>query len=295
MRERKGPGPGSGLGPGSGKAPGSGSGKSPSMGSVSDSSKSPGPDSMNDEDSGQIEGRNAIMEAIRAGVTIDKVYISKGDIDATLKHIASTARAAGAVVVEADKRKLDAMSATGAHQGVIAVAASIEYVEITDILQVAEEKGEAPMIALCDEISDPHNLGAIIRTCEAAGAHGVIIPKRRSAGVTATVAKASSGAVYSMAIARVTNLNSAIAELKKAGLWVYGASADGNSLLWETDLRGPAVIVVGSEGSGISRLVRENCDYVVNIPMRGKLSSLNVSVSAALLLYEAVRQRMGQA
>ena len=243
------------------------------------------------EDQGIIEGRNAIIEALRAGVTIDKVFIAKGDTDATLGHIASSARAAGTVVVDADRRKLDSMSITHAHQGVIAIASCVEYVMIDDILDNARQKGEPPLIIICDEISDPHNLGAIIRTCEAAGAHGVIIPKRRNAGLTATVAKASSGAVYHMSIARVTNLTTAIGELKKAGVWVYGASAGGNTELWQADLKGPTALVIGSEGAGISRLVSENCDFSVSIPMCGKLKSLNASVSAAVLLYEAVRQR----
>jgi len=243
------------------------------------------------ENEGIIEGRNAVMEAFRSGVNIDKVLIAKGETDSTLKHIASTARTAGAVVIEADRRKLDSLSETKSHQGVIAMATYGEYVTIDDILEIAKNKAEEPLIILCDEISDPHNLGAIIRTCEASGAHGVIIPKRRSAGLSATVAKASSGAVFHTAIARVTNITSAIKELKKAGVWVFAASADGDRTLWETDFTCAAALVIGSEGAGISRLVSENCDHKVSIPMDGKLSSLNASVSAAVLLYEAVRQR----
>jgi len=242
-------------------------------------------------DSDIIEGRNAVIEALRAGVTINKVFIAKGDADSTLWHIASRARDAGAAVVEADRRKLDLMSQTHAHQGVIAIAACAEYATIGDILDRARQKGEAPLIVICDEISDPHNLGAIIRTCEASGAHGVIIPKRRSAGLTATVAKASSGAVYHSVIARVANLTAAIGELKKAGVWVFGASVGGETPLWQADLKGPAALVIGSEGAGISRLVGENCDFSVSIPMFGCVRSLNASVSAAILLYEAVRQR----
>ena len=244
-----------------------------------------------DNDSGMIEGRNAVVEALRAGVVIDKVFIAKGETDSTLLFIASSARGAGAVVVEADRRKLDSMSMTHAHQGVIAQAACTEYVSVSDILEIALLRDEAPLIVICDGITDPHNLGAIVRACEAAGAHGVIIPKRRSAGLTASVAKASSGAVYHMAIARVTNLSSVIDELKNAGVWVYGASADGDSPLWESDLTGAAAFVIGSEGAGISRLVGEKCDVSVRIPMHGKISSLNASVSAAVLLYEAARQR----
>ena len=240
---------------------------------------------------GVIEGRNAVTEALRAGVAIDKVFILKGDSDRALRYIASTARASGAVVVDADRRKLDSMSVTNAHQGVIAQTAGVEYSSIGDMLDLARQRGEPPLIVLCDEITDPHNLGAIIRSSEAAGAHGVIIPKRRSAGLSATVAKASSGALYNIAIARVTNLKSAISELKKAGAWVYGASPGGKTALWEIDLTGSAVIVIGAEGAGISRLVGESCDFTVSIPMRGKIASLNASVSAALLLYEAIRQR----
>ena len=240
---------------------------------------------------GVIEGRNAVTEALRSGVNIDKVFIAKGETDATLRHIASTARAAGIVVVDADKRKLDTMSITGSHQGVIAIAAFAEYVTIEDILKCAESKNEKPLIIICDEISDTQNLGAIIRSCEAAGAHGVIIPKRRSAGLNATVAKASSGAIFHIAVARVPNLTAAIKELKKAGVWVFAASPDGDKTLWETDFTCPVAIVIGSEGTGISRLISENCDFKVNIPMSGKLSSLNASVSASLLLFEAVRQR----
>ena len=244
-----------------------------------------------DQDSGVIEGRNAVIEALRAGVVIDKVFIAKGETDSTLLFIASTARGAGAVVVDADKRKLDSMSTTHSHQGVIAQAACTEYVSVSDIVDIARQRGEAPLIVLCDGISDPHNLGAIIRSCEAAGAHGVIIPKRRSAGLTATVAKSSSGAVYHMAIARVTNLTAAIEELKNAGVWIFGASVDGRSSLWECDLTGAAAFVIGSEGAGISRLIGEKCDISIRIPMYGSLSSLNASVSAAIVVYEAIRQR----
>ena len=244
-----------------------------------------------DGSEGVIEGRNAVLEALRAGVAIDKVFIAKGETDSALRFIASTARAAGAAVSDTDRRKLDSMSFTNAHQGVIAMAACTEYSTVADMLEIARQRGEAPLIVLCDEISDPHNLGAIIRTCEAAGAHGVIIPKRRSAGLTATVAKASSGAVYHTAVARVTNLTTVIKDLKKAGVWVFGATAGGGTPLWQADLKSPAALVIGSEGSGISRLVGENCDAEIGIPMYGRLSSLNASVSAAILLYEAVRQR----
>ena len=242
---------------------------------------------------GIIEGRNAVIEALRAGVTIDKVYIARGEVDPTLGHIASTAREKGVVVVEADRRKLDGMSVTHAHQGVIAMAAVREYATVEDILSIAREKGEPPLVVVCDELSDPHNLGAVIRTAECAGAHGVIIPKRRSAGLTAIVAKTSAGAVAHVPVARVANLPSLLKELKEEGLWIFGTAADGTTRLYDADLKGPAAIVIGSEGEGMGRLVRENCDFLVSIPMRGKLNSLNASASAAILLYEAVRQRLG--
>ena len=244
------------------------------------------------EADGIIEGRNAVIEALRAGTAIDKIYLQKGEADKTLGHIASRARAAGAVVVEADKRKLDAMSRTHAHQGVIALSAVREYAGVEDILQAARDKGEAPLLVICDELSDPHNLGAVIRTAECAGAHGVIIPKRRSAGLTAVVAKTSAGAVAHVPVARVPNLPALLDDLKKRGIWVFGTAADGTTALYDADLKGPAAIVIGSEGSGMGRLVAERCDFLVSIPMRGKLNSLNASAAAAILLYEAVRQRL---
>ena len=245
------------------------------------------------EADGVIEGRNAVIEALRAGENIDKIFIQKGETDKTLGHIASTARAAGIVVVAADKRKLDGMSRTHAHQGVIALAAMREYVSVEDILEKAAEKGEKPLIVICDEISDPHNLGAIIRTAECAGAHGIVIPKRRSAGLTAVVAKTSAGAVAHMPVARVANIPSLIKDLKKQGVWVFGTAAKGTTNLYEADLKGAAAIVIGSEGDGMTRLAEENCDFLVSIPMKGKLNSLNASAAAAILLYEAVRQRLG--
>ena len=240
---------------------------------------------------GIIEGRNAVIEALRAGTAMDKVYIAKGETDATLGHIASTARGKGIVVVEADRRKLDTMSVTRSHQGVIAVAAVREYASVADILQAARDKNEPPLVVVCDELSDPHNLGAVIRTAEAAGAHGVIIPKRRSAGLTAIVAKTSAGAVSYLPVARVANLTALLRELKEEGLWVFGTAADGSTSLYQADLKGPAAIVIGSEGNGMSRLVREQCDFLVSIPMRGQVNSLNASAAAAVVLYEAVRQR----
>ena len=244
------------------------------------------------EADGIIEGRNAVIEALRAGTAMDKIYLAKGETDKTLGHIASKARAQGIVVVEADRRKLDGMSRTHAHQGVIALAAVREYVSVDDILADAAAKNESPLIVVCDEISDPHNLGAIIRTAYCAGAHGVIIPKRRSAGLTSVVAKTSAGAVSHMKVARVPNIPALLKDLKKQGIWVFGTAADGTTGLYQADLKGPAAIVIGSEGDGMTRLAAENCDFLVSIPMKGDLNSLNASASAAILLYEAVRQRM---
>lgn len=242
-----------------------------------------------------IEGRNAVIEALRAGRPIDKIYIAKGETDKTLGHIASKARERGIPVSDADRRKLDAMSLTHAHQGVIAIAALKEYCTVEDILAIAKERGEAPFIVACDELSDPHNLGAVIRTAECAGVHGIIIPRRRSAGLTSIVAKTSAGAVEHMAVARVANLSAALKGLKDKGLWIYGTAAEGTSELWKTDLKGAVCIVIGSEGEGMSRLTSECCDYLVSIPMRGQVSSLNASAAAAVLIYEALRQRGAEA
>ena len=260
------------------------------MRDMKDTARRPLPDAEAD---GIIEGRNAVIEALRVGTAIDKIYLAKGETDKTLGHIASKARDAGIVVVEADRRKLDAMSRTHAHQGVIALAAVREYATEESILAAAAEKGEPPLLVVCDEISDPHNLGAILRTAECAGAHGVIIPKRRSAGLTAVVAKTSAGAVAPVPVARVPNLPALLKELKEEGVWVCGTAAYGTTSLYQADLKGPAAIVIGKEGEGLSQLVRKNCDVMVSIPMKGKISSLNASAAASILLYEAVRQRIG--
>jgi len=246
-----------------------------------------------DLDEGVIIGRNAVIEALEAALTIDKIYIAKGEVDNTLGHIASRARDTGSVVVETDRRKLDAMARGRAHQGIVAQAAVKAYVELEDILEIAKERGEAPLVVLCDELSDPHNLGAVIRTAEAAGAHGIVIPKRRSAGMTQIVQKTSAGAVSHLPVARVPNMVAAIKTLQEAGLWIYGAAMKGEQTLWETDLTGPLAFVIGSEGGGLGRLVAEHCDFQIRIPMVGKVGSLNASVSAALLVYEAIRQRTG--
>ncbi len=243
---------------------------------------------------GQLEGRNALNEALRSGRTIDKVFIASGETDRALQRLAAQAKDAGAVIVPVDRRKLDMMSLTRAHQGVIALAAAREYSTIEQILACAQEKGEAPLLVICDELTDPHNLGAILRSAECAGAHGVIIPKRRSVGLTAVVAKASAGAIEYMKVARVTNINAAIESLKKQGVWIFGTAAEGSIPMYQADLTIPAAIVIGSEGDGMSRLVEKNCDVTVHIPMRGNITSLNASAAASILLYEAVRQRLNK-
>ena len=239
------------------------------------------------------EGRNAVMELLRAGRTVDKLFVAP-DQNGRMADIIALAKKSGAVVTQVDRRKLDAMSETGVHQGVIAQAAAHEYVSIDDILQVARDRGEQPLILVCDGLTDPHNLGAVIRSAETAGAHGVVIPKRRSVGLTATAAKASAGVIEHIGVARVTNLAAAIDELKENGVWVFGADAGGDKQLYEADFAGAAAIVIGSEGNGLSRIVHDKCDFIVSIPMKGKVNSLNASAAAAVLLYEAVRQRLGE-
>ena len=240
-----------------------------------------------------LEGRNAVQEALAAGRPIDKLYIAAGETDRALARLAAMAKEAGAAVVETDRRKLDQLSATGAHQGVVAMVAAHAYATVDEILENAKSRGEAPLIVLCDDLSDPHNLGAIIRTAECAGAHGVIIPKRRSAGLTSIVGKTSAGAVSYLPVARVPNIPALLKELQQQGVWIFGTAAEGATSLYEADLKGPAAIVIGSEGDGMGRLVREGCDFLVSIPMKGCISSLNASAAAAILLYEAVRQRLG--
>ena len=245
-----------------------------------------------EEVEGQLEGRNALQEALKSGRTIDKVFVAAGDTDKGLQRLAAQAKEAGAVVGPLDRRKLDAMSTTRSHQGIIALAAAHVYYTIDDILEEAASRGENALIVICDELSDPHNLGAIMRSAECAGAHGVIIPKRRSVGLTATGAKASAGAVEYMKVARVTNITAAIQELKDKGVWVFGTAAEGSIPMYKADLTGPTAIVIGNEGDGMSQLVRKNCDVMVHIPMKGKISSLHASAAASILLYEAVRQRL---
>ena len=242
-----------------------------------------------------LVGRNAVSEALRSGRTMDKVFVASGDnTDHGLRRLMSQAKEAGAVISMVDRRKLDQMCNHGTHQGIIAYAAAHEYATVEEILQRAADQGRVPLLVICDELSDPHNLGAILRTAECAGACGVIIPKRRSVGLTAVVAKTSAGAIEYMPVARVSNIVNTIRDLKQQGVWVCGTAADGATSLYEADLTGPTAIVIGSEGQGMSRLVAESCDYLVSIPMQGKISSLNASAAAAILLYEAVRQRSSQ-
>ncbi|MCL1829359.1 MAG: 23S rRNA (guanosine(2251)-2'-O)-methyltransferase RlmB [Oscillospiraceae bacterium] len=244
-----------------------------------------------DTDEGIIEGRNAVTEALRAGRPIDKIYIAKGDVDKTLWNIALKAREAGVVVIETDRRKLDNMCKTAAHQGVIAKAAAREYCTPADILAVAKTRGEVPFVVACDGINDPQNMGAIIRSAECAGVHGVIITKRRSVGLTAAVGRASAGAVEHMAVARVASLPSTLNELKSNGLWIFGTSVTGRHKLWKTDMKGPICLVIGSEGGGMGRLVTKCCDFSVRVPVTGKVASLNASAAAAVTIYEIMRQR----
>lgn len=238
-----------------------------------------------------IAGRNAVMEALRAGRPLDSVLIAKGDRSGSLMALTAKCRERGIPVKEVDSRKLDALCGPN-HQGIAAVAACREYATLDDLFAAAQEKGEPPFLVICDELEDPHNLGAVVRTAEAAGAHGVVIPKRRSAGLTAAVYKASAGAVEYLPVARVSNITETIREMKKRGVWVYGLDMDGGT--WcQTDLTGAVALVVGSEGKGISRLVREQCDGILSLPMHGSINSLNASVACGILLYEAARQRDG--
>ena len=238
----------------------------------------------------QLEGRNAVLEVLKSGRDIEKIIVQKDNVEGTIRRIAGMARERGIVVQEAARQKLDEMSQTKNHQGVIAIVSEHEYAEVDDILRSAAEKGEKPFIIILDNITDPHNLGAVIRTAECAGAHGVIIPKRRSVGLTAVVGKTSAGALEYMPVARVTNIARTIEELKKQGVWVACADMDGEDY-YDASLDGAIALVIGSEGEGVSRLVKEKCDFTVSIPMYGKISSLNASVAGALLMYEVVRQR----
>ena len=240
-----------------------------------------------------IEGRNAVTEAFRSGKTIDKLFVLDGCQDGPVRTILREAKKHDTIINFVAKERLDQMSETGKHQGVIAIAAAYEYAEVEDILALAAEKGEAPFIFLLDNIEDPHNLGAIVRTANLAGAHGVIIPKRRAVGLTATVARTSAGALNYTPVAKVTNLSKTIEELKKQGMWFVCADMGGESM-YRLNLTGPIGMVIGNEGEGVSRLVKEKCDYVASIPMKGDIDSLNASVAAGVLDYEIVRQRLGE-
>lgn len=240
-----------------------------------------------------IEGRNAVIEAFRSGKTIDKVYILDGCQDGPVNTIKREAKKQAAIIKYVTRQRLDQMSETGKHQGVIAVAAAYSYAEIEDMFSLAEQKGEPPFLLLLDNIEDPHNLGAIIRTANLAGAHGVIIPKDRAAGLTAVVARTSAGALNYTPVARVTNLSRTIKDLKEKGMWFVCADMDGTAM-YDLNLTGPIGLVIGSEGEGVSRLVKENCDMTASIPMKGDIDSLNASVAAGVLAYEIVRQRIGK-
>lgn len=238
----------------------------------------------------KIEGRNPVSEAVKAGRNIDKIYVRRGNIHGSIIPIIAMAKEKGISVVQADGKKLDEMSETGAHQGIIALCAAAEYATVDDILKIAEEKGEKPFIVILDKIADPRNLGSIIRTANCAGVHGIIISKHDSASLTAVCAKASAGAVEYTPVARVSSIAKTIDELKKKNIWVTATDASGETELYDADLKGAVAIVIGSEGEGISRLVLEKCDFKVKIPMKGNVNSLNASVAAALFIYEAVRQ-----
>ncbi len=235
-------------------------------------------------------GRNALRELLASGRSVDKVLVQRGERDGSIGELIRTAREMKIPVTECDKAKLDSLTNHARHQGVVAFAAEREYASIADLLAYADERGEKPFLIICDGVEDPHNLGAIIRTADCVGAHGVIIPKRRSVGLTSTVSKASAGAIEHVRVAKVTNLASAIDELKEAGVWIYAADMDGETY-WNTDMRGSMALVVGSEGFGISRLVKEKCDFVLSIPLWGQVNSLNVSNAAAVLMCEAAKQR----
>ncbi len=238
----------------------------------------------------KIEGRNAVLEAFRSGKTIDKLFVLEGCKDGPVQTILREAKKRDTIVNFVAKERLDQLSLTGRHQGVIALAAAYAYGTVEDMLKISEEKGEPPFLILLDNIEDPHNLGAIIRTANLSGAHGVIIPKRRAVGLTAVVAKTSAGAVNYTPVAKVTNLSNTIAELKDKGMWFVCADMGGTPM-YDLDLKGPIGLVIGSEGEGVSPLVKKNCDFVASIPMKGDIDSLNASVAAGVLAYEIVRQR----
>ena len=238
----------------------------------------------------RVFGRNAVRELLASGRDIDKIYVSGGEREGSILRLIGEARERRIPIVECDRRKLDLLAAGGVHQGIVAVAAEVAYASVDDMLALAEERGEKPLIVLADGIEDPRNLGALLRVAECAGAHGVIVPKRRAVGLTALVAKTSAGAIAHLPVARVTNLSVAIEELKERGFWIYAADMDGGAY-YETDLSGSVALVLGSEGEGVSRLVKEKCDFIVSIPLYGRVNSMNVTSAAAVILSEAARQR----
>jgi 23S rRNA (guanosine2251-2'-O)-methyltransferase len=239
-----------------------------------------------------IEGRNAVIETLRGDTTIEQILVAKGDTAGSISVVMALAKEKGVVVKEVDRKKLDAMSATGAHQGVIALVTPFKYSEVEDILELASKKGEKPFIIVLDEIEDPHNFGSIIRTAEVCGAHGIIIPKRRNVGVTPVVYKSSAGAAAYMKVAKVTNINTVLDELKEKGMWIYGADMAGENYCFDVDFNGACAIVIGSEGRGISKLTKDKCDVLVKIPMAGKITSLNASVAGGILMYEILKQKI---
>ena len=247
---------------------------------------------MTENTTNKIEGRNPVTEAIKSGRTIDKILVQSGEKNGSIRKIIALAREKKIVISEVERARLDKLSETKSHQGVIAFAAAKEYSTIEEILELAKEKGESPFVIIADDLNDPHNLGSIIRTANAAGAHGVIIPKRNSVGLSPVVDKTSAGALEFTKVARVSNLASAIDTLQKANVWLVAADMDGDKTIYEQDFSGGVGIVVGSEGKGVSRLVKEKCDFVVRIPMNGQINSLNASVAASLMIYEVVRTRM---
>ena len=244
----------------------------------------------NQQENQLIIGRNAVLEALKSERAIDTLLVAKGEHGGSVGRIIAACRDKGTVIKEVDKRKLDFLCGGGNHQGVAAYAASHEYAELEDIFSLANEKGEEPFIIICDELEDPHNLGAIIRTAECAGAHGIIIPKRRSVSLTWAVSKASAGALEYMPVVRVTNLAATLDELKERGVWIYSADMDGKPY-FQTDFSGAVGLVIGSEGNGVGKLIREKSDFIVSLPLKGKINSLNASVAAGILMYEVARQR----
>lgn len=241
-----------------------------------------------------IEGRNAVIEALKSDRTIEQIFVAKGDVEGSINLVLALARDKHIVVKEVDRKKLDSMSISNAHQGVIAIVTPYKYFEVEDILKFAEEKNEKPFIIILDEIEDPHNFGAIIRSAEVCGAHGIIIPKRRNVGITPIVYKSSAGAIEHMKIAKVTNINTAIDTLKDRGIWIYGADMDGESYCFDVDFSGALALVIGSEGKGISKLTKNKCDVLTKIPMVGSINSLNASVAGGIMMYEILKQRFNR-